>query len=927
MKHKLTVLACIGLALLLTSGTAFAQNTVTVVGGTLARCAAGQAVRVELSNADAIGAIGLPLTISGGTITGASAEPALAGFTTAVGGFPGAAGVLNAVGGNLAPGSYLIWSLEVATDASCGGQVVIDTAFFPPAGAFLLGDAGCCAAPSPEFNAGVFTIINEVPACGINSDETVNFAGSVNKQLNASDADACDVLTYALVSIAPPVAGAAAVSPTGVFTYSGACADLGAHTVTFSATDDCGAAVQCNFTLTVTNDAPICGANSDENVYVGDGVVNKQLNASDPNSNPLTYSLVSVVPPAVGVASVSASGVFNYATVCGDVGAHTVTFSVSDGCASVNCAFQVVVTNAPATVACPADQAVVAGNDVSVQIGGADPEGGLVSFSLVSFTALDGQGAPADAPSVSGSGLFEWTSGDPDVGTWQVCVRAEDACGAGSECCFLIEVEPATIDLCIRDTSGSPYIPILNGQIATAYITLNNSFDLGGIDLLVCYDQSGLSFLDAFPVDELTDWEYFTWRHSPNSNCAGSCPSGYLRIVAIADLDNGPSNHPAPASFKLDGQIVGLRFIVTSDRNFIGQCLNVGFCVLDCGDNALSSKSGDTLFIPIGSPDDCIDTSKQAAVPYIVFCPGAICIQEPPDDRGDINLNGIANEIGDAVLFTNYFIYGSSVWDPTWMQVQILATDINDDGIVLTVADLIYLIRIITGDAQPFPPGTGTGHPKLSPYANSATATVRVENNSVSVSTSSNVDLGGALLVFRYNGLSTGEPALLSGAEGMNLRYNASGNELRVLVHPSWNDGISSISAGNREILSIPTTGEGSIELVEVQMSDAHGALMSTTSAKAVVPTEYALQQNYPNPFNAGTVMTFDLINDADWTLTVYNVAGQTVREFAGRNGVGSVRVAWDGNTSDGMAASSGVYFYRVTANGFTATKKMTLVK
>jgi hypothetical protein len=459
------------------------------------------------------------------------------------------------------------------------------------------------------------------------------------------------------------------------------------------------------------------------------------------------------------------------------------------------------------------------------------------------------------------------------------------------------------------------------------YITLSNSYPLGGIDLLVCYDVSGLTFLGAESVDELSNWEYFTWRHSPNSNCQGSCPSGYVRIIGIADLDNGPDVHPDDADFYLDGQIVALTFQVISDRNFINQCFNVGFCVLDCGDNALSSKSGDTLFIPIGSDQSCIDSTKYEARDIIEFCPGRICIDEPPDDRGDINLNGLANEIGDAVLLTNYFVYGSSVWDPVWEDVQILATDINDDGIVLTVADLIYLIRIITGDEQPFPPGTGNGSPKLSPYANSGMATLRVENNNVSVSTSSNVELGGALLVFRMNGLSTGEPSLLSGAAGMNLRYNANGSELRVLVHPSWENELATIGSGSNEILSIPTSGDGTIELVEVQMSDSRGALMSTTAASVALPTSYALQQNYPNPFNAGTVMAFDLVGDANWTLTIYNVAGQTVREFNGLSGAGTVRVPWDGRTNEGAAASSGVYFYRVTANGFSATKKMTLMK
>jgi hypothetical protein len=615
---------------------------------------------------------------------------------------------------------------------------------------------------------------------------------------------------------------------------------------------------------------------------------------------------------------------------CADVatGAILITYRISDGAKTADCSFSVTVTNAAPVITCPSNQFAVLGDLVAASASATDAAGNPLTYSLVSFTGLEAQGAPHNAASVSAGGAFSWQTSsvdNNDAGLWEACIRVEDGCGGFDECCFQIDV--LSYALCVRSDLDSVNTHVLNGQMATVYVTLSNTYPLGGIDLLLCYDPSGLSFLDAFCVDELCDWEYFTWRHSPNSNCQGSCPSGYLRIVAIADLDNGPANHPPDASFYLDGRVVGLNFAVTSDRNFINQCFNVGFCVLNCGDNALSSKSGDTLFIPIGSDQSCIDPTKQAARDIIEFCPGLICIDEPPDDRGDINLNGLANEIGDAVLFTNYFVYGSSVWDPVWDDVQILATDINDDGVVLTVADLIYLIRIITGDEQPFPAGTGNGSPKLAPYANSATATVRVENNSVSVSTSSSVDLGGALLVFRYEGLSTGEPTLLSGAEGMNVRYNATANELRVLVHPSWDGELASISAGNREILSIPTTGEGSIELVDVQISDARGALMSTSAAKAFVPTSYALQQNYPNPFNAGTVMTFDLVKDADWTLTVFNVSGQTVREFNGRDGVGSVRVAWDGRTSDGMSASSGVYFYRVTANGFTATKKMTLVK
>ncbi len=71
------------------------------------------------------------------------------------------------------------------------------------------------------------------------------------------------------------------------------------------------------------------------------------------------------------------------------------------------------------------------------------------------------------------------------------------------------------------------------------------------------------------------------------------------------------------------------------------------------------------------------------------------------DARGDINLNGFGYEIADAVLFSHYFIYGLPVF--TINQAgQIAASDANADGLALTVADLVYLIRVVVGDALPY---------------------------------------------------------------------------------------------------------------------------------------------------------------------------------------------------------------------------------
>lgn len=99
-----------------------------------------------------------------------------------------------------------------------------------------------------------------------------------------------------------------------------------------------------------------------------------------------------------------------------------------------------------------------------------------------------------------------------------------------------------------------------------------------------------------------------------------------------------------------------------------------------------------------------------------------------------------------------------------------------------------------------------------------------------------------------------------------------------------------------------------------------------------VVPTDvvgsapryrFTLQQNTPNPFNPATVILFSLSQRGPVTLSVYDVAGTLVRTLVrGDLPAGPHRVAWSGT---GLA--SGVYVYRLTAEGRTATHKALLLK
>jgi photosystem II stability/assembly factor-like uncharacterized protein len=89
------------------------------------------------------------------------------------------------------------------------------------------------------------------------------------------------------------------------------------------------------------------------------------------------------------------------------------------------------------------------------------------------------------------------------------------------------------------------------------------------------------------------------------------------------------------------------------------------------------------------------------------------------------------------------------------------------------------------------------------------------------------------------------------------------------------------------------------------------------------VPTEFRLEQNYPNPFNPSTRIPFAVRSSGFVSLKVYDILGREVRTLVNDNlQPGSYEVMFN---ADGL--TSGVYFSRMTAPGFTSTKKMILTR
>ncbi len=92
--------------------------------------------------------------------------------------------------------------------------------------------------------------------------------------------------------------------------------------------------------------------------------------------------------------------------------------------------------------------------------------------------------------------------------------------------------------------------------------------------------------------------------------------------------------------------------------------------------------------------------------------------------------------------------------------------------------------------------------------------------------------------------------------------------------------------------------------------------------------TEYKLNQNFPNPFNPTTVIRYELVNDSKVDLIIYDILGQEVKTLVSKfEKKGRKAAIWDGTDNLNSKVSSGIYFYRVSANKWSDIKKMVLLK
>jgi hypothetical protein len=621
--------------------------------------------------------------------------------------------------------------------------------------------------------------------------------------------------------------------------------------------------------------------------YVKEGdTLNINLRATDPEGDSVKISVLNSppraffsdigngkadfywVPEFIGPFSSSQSP-FEFFFVASD-GIHSTQIEVKVNVINVNRAPQLILPDSSSTSP---------NMELVFQVRAEDPD-----KERVSIKALDLPGGAT----LSEKGVFSWIPTETDTGLHTLTFEATDLRGGRDLKEAHIKVIPPS-----SYALGIGIQEALVGGTVKVPVNLNNPDPVSGLELLIQYDPSVYTFLGVTKEGtRVSNWEYYVKREKT---------WGLFQLIKIVGISDFPNEVSTPPLSPGSGPVAYLNFRMTSNTLFAGLLIPLEFYSFDLTDNTVSDLWGKFI------SKDKINSNN-----------GGVLLEEGKTLLGDINLNGIPFDVGDAVRLAMFLAYGTSL-----NQQQFLNSDVNQDGSWATLADLIYLItRIEEGGSAPY----GEPNPQME------TAEVVISDETlISFSINSSKEVGGALFIFKGTNLNSQDFKLSSEIQDMDLYTHQEGDEFKAMIISTEGKYISS---GDKPLFTLE--GEEDFESVEISICDKEGNLMGVKKIyqePANLPGEYTLGQNYPNPFNPTTTIRFKVKGERSGvpipiTLKVYNILGQVVKTLVDEpKEAGTYQVVWDGKDQNEKEVSTGIYFYRLKAKDYEETKKMILLK
>lgn len=541
--------------------------------------------------------------------------------------------------------------------------------------------------------------------------------------------------------------------------------------------------------------------------------------------------------------------------------------------------------------------------------------------------------------SCCGSSRFEFWPDTLDMGQNYTFVLSATDGDKNYTCSFNVKVRscrPSSI--AIGHTSVIANAEFLQNPVVPVAVSWSGAPGNGmsAFDFLIAYDADNmrldtLTFGATFGSDSC-DWEYLTYRFGSTGDCGSLCPSGLLNIKGIANYVSD-SHRPQCLTMPVMDVLFRLDFALISSE--VCNFNPVRFYWTQCSDNSLVSVDGNVLMTSyevlanltpyshgfiydptVGYPTftgaqnvDCAESDQNERVLY--FINGGINVRCLTDSLipGDLNLSGDV-DLGDMLIYTDYFRIGNRAF---WLDIprQTAASDFNQDGVTLHIQDLYLLKELFFPTSDPDQLCSTNTSPNTATFFQSPSGVIHVDTPDT---------LLALYMVF------SGQVEPIAEVPGLTFRPFFDGSVTRVLIEME-----TGMTLSRGPLLSNAREGT----LVEIQAITNRICRVNTvldmhtdvSGEASTLPTSYALAQNYPNPFNNATVIGFDLPTASKVTFEVINILGRKVYDWTKDLPAGQHRIEWNGVDNGGAAVASGVYYYRLSTEDFSATKKMVLVK
>ena len=621
------------------------------------------------------------------------------------------------------------------------------------------------------------------------------------------------------------------------------------------------------------------------------------------------------------------------------------------------CETFVTITNNPPVFEPIAHATVVRGQSDTIRIIAADSDAcDALVYSLVSVTPQPNGSVTVDP--LTGELIFSADNTDApghDV-DYQITVAVLDGqtTDTGTFTYTVLFRAPFVFTL-----TQSERAVLLGHPTTISLIHEQGTESIGSFDVSILFDPLSVAITDitAGPALLNAGWSALESNISTDDTCTAQCFESFLRLSATAP--------PSGTVFMPGDTLAVLSILLTNDRNLGCQFIPLRWNWQDCDVNTLRSPNGDTayqsrkvldyvgtdinsqqtgfraditgmgnsLFGVGGRPAVCDSVSPAPAsnnLRFVDFQNGGIKTICGYDPRGDLDLNFKGFEEQDLELYIDYFTQGPITFDDHFEQSR-AGSETNRDGRMLTVSDMVYMIRVIHGSALP------------TRFLTHDRDTVTLKQRGDDII--SDLPLGALHLVFEGKTTVAFDYDEDDDAEHHGHDHNGSEDDDH---HTSPMTLETGIVDGNTHVL-IYDIGDSLLHAGEI-LDDIHAKLISADASDfngshvvvrfdfltdvdnpndVLTPETFELRQNYPNPFNPTTTIEFALPKRDNVELSIYNMLGQRIRTLVAEGmSAGIHRIIWDGQNSSGEQVASGMYLYRLkVGESFSATRKMVLLK